>query len=117
MKGMIEREYMRFQRISGSDQLIEHRFRSSVNWPKNGRFYALASDAEAIERCKRMALRTTEERAAEKAAADARHERYRIKPTEMPVLVIEEPAPPAPTPIRRFQVPTNRRPPMPARRR
>ncbi|TAW65454.1 hypothetical protein ELI15_14265 [Rhizobium ruizarguesonis] len=118
MNGVIEREYIRFQRIAGSDQLIEHRFRSTMEWPKTGKFYALATDAEAVERCKRFALRTPEERAAEKAEADARHERYRVKQTAMPVLQIEEPTPSTPPPVRRFTVPTpRRRPPMPAPRR
>ncbi|TCA62714.1 hypothetical protein E0J16_00050 [Rhizobium pisi] len=91
MNGIIEREYIRFQKISDG-QLIEHRFRSTMNWPSTGKFYALASDPESIEQCKRMALKTPEERAAVKAAADAHHERYRVKQTEMPVLHVEEPA-------------------------
>ncbi len=92
MNGTIEREYIHFQRVAGSDQLIEHRFRSTMEWPKTGRLYAHANDPESVERCKRFALRTTEERAAEKAAADARHERYRVKQTETPALHVEEPA-------------------------
>lgn len=112
----IEREYLRFQKVGV--QLIEHRFRSSMEWPKNGKFYALASDPEAIERCKRFALRTPEERAFEKAAAEAYHDKIRVKPTAMPVVHFEEPATPAPPPVRRFTVPTpRRRPPMPAPRR
>jgi hypothetical protein len=112
----VEREYIWFQRVEvGSDQLIEHRFRSSMNWPSTGKFYAVANDPESVERCKRFALRTAEERATEKAAADVRHERYRVKQTAMPVLVIEEPTPPAPPPVKRFAVPAGRRrPPMPA---
>ncbi|TAV14717.1 hypothetical protein [Rhizobium ruizarguesonis] len=112
----IEREYIRFQKCG--DQLIEHRFRSSMPWPSTGKFYALASDPESVERCKRFALRTPEERVAEKAAADARHERYRVKQTAMPVMQVEEPAPPTPPPAKRFTVPTaRRRPNMPAPRR
>ncbi|HBF30627.1 hypothetical protein [Rhizobium sp.] len=117
MNGLTEREYIRFQKI-GDGQLIEHRFRSTMQWPKNGKFYALASDPESIERCKRMALKTSEERAAKKAAADARHERYRPKQTAMAVMQIEEPTPLALPPVRHFTGPTARkRPPMPAPRR
>ena len=104
----IEREYIRLQLVA--DQLNEHRFRSSMLWPKACRFYALAADPEALERCKREALKTPEERAAEKAAADARHEKYRVKQVDMPVLVVEEPTP-APAPVRRFAVPAARRRP------
>ncbi|WP_157884567.1 hypothetical protein [Neorhizobium galegae] len=112
----IEREYIHFFLRCG--QLIEKRFRSSMQWPKTGRLYALASDPEAIERCRREALKTPEERAAERAAAEALHEKYRIKQPVMPVLHVEEPTPPSPPPVRRFTVPVaRRRPPMPAPKR
>lgn len=111
----IERDYIHFRK--SGDELVEHRFRSSTQWPKNGRLYALASDPDAIERCKRMALKTDEERASEKASTAALHERYRIKQTAMPVLHVEEPAPPTPPPVRRFTAPTSRRPQFPAPRR
>lgn len=73
---MIERDYIRFYNRDG--QLKEHLFRSSMNWPKSCRFYALALDPEAIGRCKAEALKTDAERAVEQAAAYQRTEQIRL---------------------------------------
>ncbi|MGO7583348.1 hypothetical protein [Rhizobium leguminosarum] len=101
---MIEQSYIHFILVDG--QLVERRFRSSMPWPLNGRLYALASDPEAIERCKAEALRPKRGRAAELEVA---HRHWLDAALAMEVQVKEE----QPKPVARklSPVPANRRPP------